>query len=419
MAPPAAPNSSASDLVPDWSTKRLERRRATWTEASEESIRSGTYIQPASVCQGTEQIRQAGYHICTAPNQSEPVFGSHQQLFALGIHATANMSMAKLQHPFGAKWFIRLDRMVNFVQKKVKMTKYGLNIGANDGKTLGPDPMYHVFDSQKIGYDGICVEPDPVAFSKLRRNLPEKRIKKVNMPMTPREVPAFLEKYQVPQNPDVIKMDIDSFDCDLLEAFVQHRQFKLIHTEINFEIPVPMMFARKWSPGINFCMRPFGFYGCSLSYQVHMLEKYGYIMLQLWDFDATFIHKSIAHVFVKHRYIDYVTQFYSTLKVMSGISGKGTGHLKHPKRKWIWREGIMKQRYDTTWESMLAHFAEAANDCAARVTNFTQYNSALKAEFTYKGLLTNSNQSDLHFAVWDQAALKAMVHQPVELPEAL
>ena len=206
-----------------------------------------------------------------------------------------------------------------------------------------------------------------------------------------RDVPEFLEKYEVPQNPDVIKIDIDSFDCDLLEAFLRRREFKLIYTEINYEIPVPFMFSRKWSPGIKFCMRPFGFYGCSLSYQVHMMAKYGYVLLQLCGYDATFVHEKYTSAFPKARFIDYVTYFYSTLKIQAGLQGKTTGHLKHPKRKWRWRSSIMEHRLDDAWNGILDHFSEAANDCAARKLDFGNYNSALKGDFAFKGLISASS----------------------------
>ena len=43
---------------------------------------------------------------------------------------------------------------------------------------------------------------------------------------------------------DILKLDIDSFDCDLLEPFLQHRKYLVILAEINYEVPPPFAFAR-------------------------------------------------------------------------------------------------------------------------------------------------------------------------------
>ena len=148
------------------------------------------HIDNHGLCEYSEP---SGHKACVSTKEDVvPVFASHDQVFALGIHHTANMSAISVSYRFQHTYFIKLHKMLQWMEeeKHHKMTHYGMNIGANDGKTLGPDPMYHVFDAKKLNYKGICVEPDTVAFSKLRKNLPDERIKKVNMAMTPRLPPS-------------------------------------------------------------------------------------------------------------------------------------------------------------------------------------------------------------------------------------
>ena len=383
--------------------REAETRRAVTVVLTSDGRKSDIgYSDDAHLCARESADSASGYKVCVSdPAHDVPVFGVGGQIFAIGIYQSANLSYASMQRSWSPTWFLRVDRMLKYMEKRANLSHFALNIGANDGKTLGPDPTYQVF--HWLQFSGVCVEPDPVAFSKLRRNIPHERVKKVNAGMTPGQVPEFCEKYNVPQFPDIIKIDIDSFDCDLLEAFVRARQFKLIHTEINYEIPVPLMFARKWSPQIRFCMRPFAFYSCSFSYQVHMLSKYGYTLLQLWGFDATFIHESVKHVFPENRYLDPVQYFYSTPKINAGIEGKTTGHLKHPKRKWRWRANVMNGRMHLAWNSILEHYAEAATDCAGRKHEFKDYVSALHQETGYHALTSDVDFRNFTIRVLNKA----------------
>ena len=108
---------------------------------------------------------------------------------------------------------------------------------------------------------------------------------------------------------DVLKVDIDSFDCDMARSVLE-RGFtpKLVWVEINWDIPPPLRLAKLFEPlGSNpwltfrsqFEEQNLPFFGCSLSYSVRMFGELGYELLQVDGLDAIFVHKSLGRFLAK------------------------------------------------------------------------------------------------------------------------
>ena len=76
-----------------------------------------------------------------------------------------------------------------------------------------------------------------------------------------------------------LKMNIDSCECPLTEAIVQERKVRIVVMETNHDIPPPIIFCLNYSPDTRFCVKPHAYYGCSLQYQVNMLDRYGYQLI--------------------------------------------------------------------------------------------------------------------------------------------
>ena len=57
----------------------------------------------------------------------------------------------------------------------------------------------------------------------------------------------LLDKYDVPDTVDWLKMNIDSCDCPLTEAIVQARRVRLVVMETNHNIPPPIIWGLNYS----------------------------------------------------------------------------------------------------------------------------------------------------------------------------
>merc|ERR1711924_54652 len=97
---------------------------------------------------------------------------------------------------------------------------------------------------------------------------------------------------------DVLKVDIDSWDCDVARAALLRLSPKprVVWIEINWSIPPPIRFARlyhpDWAQRVAALPRFPWTHGCSLSYAVDILKRFGYQLAALEDNDAVFLLSS-------------------------------------------------------------------------------------------------------------------------------
>ncbi|CAK9100483.1 unnamed protein product [Durusdinium trenchii] len=89
---------------------------------------------------------------------------------------------------------------------------------------------------------------------------------------------------------DIIKIDIDSYDCALLRALLEKVRSYVLVLESQPLIPPPYKFARAYNPKDPLEQ---GLIGCSLSYQLRMLEP-EYMLLIYSEHDTVFVHKDLA-----------------------------------------------------------------------------------------------------------------------------
>jgi len=95
---------------------------------------------------------------------------------------------------------------------------------------------------------------------------------------------------EVGKSIDVLKVDIDSFDCAVLQALVHQMDIGVIILESQPLAPPPLKFARMWHPEDNL---QHGFYGCSLAYQLRILHP-TYNLFVYTEDDTIFIHSRYA-----------------------------------------------------------------------------------------------------------------------------
>eukprot|EP00928_Gymnodinium_smaydae_P074070 TRINITY_DN57155_c0_g1_i1.p1 TRINITY_DN57155_c0_g1~~TRINITY_DN57155_c0_g1_i1.p1 ORF type:complete len:518 (+),score=44.39 TRINITY_DN57155_c0_g1_i1:140-1693(+) len=183
-------------------------------------------------------------------------------------------------------------------RRLMKWSRKLLNVGAGDG--AGFDPLWPLLS---LNYTGTWVEREARHYDSLRRHLGpgvDRRI--MMMSVDTSNIRDVLERSGLLREDgaglDVLKVDIDSFDCDIVQAVLSEGVLpKLVVLEINWGFPPPLRYARHYSQhsrkgsGRKTGNLPFG---CSISYSVNMMSEFGYDLLQVEANDAIFIHQELA-----------------------------------------------------------------------------------------------------------------------------
>ena len=109
--------------------------------------------------------------------------------------------------------------------------------------------------------------------------------------LTGKTAPARLREKQVPLELDVLKVDIDSFDCDLARGILSDGfRPKMLHIEQAPVWPRGVRVEYKFGPRV----RPY-LGGCSCEAVVALGQEYGYILISAYDIDVTMIRSDLWH----------------------------------------------------------------------------------------------------------------------------
>lgn len=170
-----------------------------------------------------------------------------------------------------------------------------INIGAHDGQT--DDPLFEY--ARQINATGIAVERDPDRCERHQQALPA--VKMVCSEVTPQNVLGLVS--DLVETPpvwlDVLKVDIDSYDCPVLEALLGRLNARIILMEVNPSIPPPYQWAMLHHPELWTFFNNFPqpeevpIRGCSLSYAIDLLRRFGYDFVAFGGHDAVFTHRSV------------------------------------------------------------------------------------------------------------------------------
>ena len=154
---------------------------------------------------------------------------------------------------------------------------YVVDIAAGDGYKQSCTLGYF-----KKGWKGLCIEMNPVKFSKL--SFLYHQFPKVNLSKniaTPVNVDLILDSHNVPKNFDFLNLDIDSYDLELMKKiFEKNFSPKVISMEINEKIPPPIFFSTKFDQNDSW-EKSDHFYGCSITAAADLMDKNGYIIESL------------------------------------------------------------------------------------------------------------------------------------------
>lgn len=178
-----------------------------------------------------------------------------------------------------------------------------VNIGARDGiGTMGnTDPTWPLYSM--LLSPGLAIEASEVFRGQLFENFAPLPAKPLIATVTSENVVDLIRGHGL-DSVDVLKVDIDGWDCKLLEAMLMPSggdarsigMLKIIMAEYNVKFPPPIKMALATRPGSGFssCARGH-IYGCSLQFMNdNIMRPSGYVLAQVDWQNALYVHASLA-----------------------------------------------------------------------------------------------------------------------------
>ena len=149
-------------------------------------------------------------------------------------------------------------------------------------------------------WPGLLVEARAQSAFMLRREL--RNVAVVSEPVTPLNVVDLLRQHRVPFDAAMLKIDIDGYDCAVLDALLDSGwRPRIVFMEVHLEFPPPVSFAVGYHEKHTIAGAKGGFFGCSLSAASAVMRPRGYDLLQFdmlhTSHDAVWAHESVSHRF--------------------------------------------------------------------------------------------------------------------------
>jgi hypothetical protein len=194
---------------------------------------------------------------------------------------------------FCPEWW-GLTTWLDAVLQNAPATPYLINLGASDrGAKLG-----------NANADAVGLRMDNASFAGFAADPGHHRIYGSTNPnvatrrtaVTPSNIVSLLDAARAPADPHLLKVDIDSYDADVVRAVLSTRQPTFIFVELNEKIPPPLSLCfhfRTWSPW-HFWHRGGHHYGCSLSAYSELLRGLGYSLVSVILNDALYVRTERA-----------------------------------------------------------------------------------------------------------------------------
>jgi len=165
---------------------------------------------------------------------------------------------------------------------------YYVDIGASDGWTSSSTFPF----ARSKNFSGLSVEFDDKKFKKMQyiyKNFQNAHLSKTKV--TPLNILDLLNEYDVPQNFDILDLDIDSYDLFVIKKLLESYRPKIISMEINEKIPPPIYFTVTYDE--NHFWKGDHFFGCSLQAAYEEVSKFDYNLYTVVYNNAIFIPKEM------------------------------------------------------------------------------------------------------------------------------
>jgi len=123
--------------------------------------------------------------------------------------------MSRFPRPVSVVRKLLADGLIPTSQGQERRPLYAVNFGARDGKgdAGNTDPAYPLF--AELGFHGLAVEASPVFFRQLQAAMSKFPVLSMKSFITVENAVSLIKKAGLPAV-DVFKIDIDSFDCDVM-----------------------------------------------------------------------------------------------------------------------------------------------------------------------------------------------------------
>lgn len=153
-------------------------------------------------------------------------------------------------------------------------TSYVVDIGASTG--VNTDPVFKFVNNKN--FKGLCIEGNSqhVDILKTKTNFDI-----YNGYITPLNAVDIFEKYNVPHNFDILKIDIDGYDLEVLRAILKKYKPKIIISEINEKIPPPICFEVKYKE--NYSWDGSHCFGYSIQSGAKVMNDNNYKVLSIYQ----------------------------------------------------------------------------------------------------------------------------------------
>jgi len=165
---------------------------------------------------------------------------------------------------------------------------YYVDIGASDGWTSSSTFPF----ARSKNFSGLSVELDDKKFKKMQyiyKNFQNADLSKTKV--TPLSILDLLNEFDVPQNFDILNLDIDSYDLFVIKKLLESYRPKIISMEINEKIPPPIYFTVTYDE--NHFWKGDHFFGCSLQAAFEEVSKFDYKLYTVIYNNAIFIPKEM------------------------------------------------------------------------------------------------------------------------------
>ena len=176
-----------------------------------------------------------------------------------------------------------------------------VNIGAASVEGGIYDPTCSLLNASDSSFGALLIDPkaNPAFFSAYPRR---SNIRIVHDYIWSESIiSGIFQKYNVSKNFTLLKIDVDSYECSLLDAILRaDYRPQLIHTEFNPIFPPPVVFMPIYDPKTKLDWRPAlwahsgPFYGCSLSALSKVLRLYDYLLVEVDFWDVIYIQRELV-----------------------------------------------------------------------------------------------------------------------------
>ena len=179
-------------------------------------------------------------------------------------------------------------KLIELTEKLDIKSGYYVDIGASDGWSSSATFPF----AKNSNFSGLSIELDDKKFKKMQfiyskfENTHTSKSK-----VTPENVVEILNKFDVPQNFDILNLDIDSYDLFVIKKLLEFYRPKIISMEINEKIPPPVYFTVTYDE--NHFWKGDHFFGCSLQAAYEEVSKFDYKLYTLIYNNAIFIPKEM------------------------------------------------------------------------------------------------------------------------------